>query len=147
MGISRATVIHQHQALAFPILEIQGEAPVAQDGLLVDHAFSRQMLAPPGDRALPRDAERRPDDAVGAPALGWRRPVEEGHVGAGRADAVGVEQVVGRDIVLIHRLLHEPQPEAPRVEGRIVGGPRGDGGEVMKSGEVHQPVLRMTRER
>ena len=39
------------------------------------------------------------------------RPVEEGHLGAGVADRVAVEEVIGRDVVLVDRLLDQPQAE------------------------------------
>src|SRR3712207_9141126 len=60
--------------------------------------------------------QRGAHDGVGAAPLAPDRPVEEGEVGAGAARAVGVEQVVGRDVVLVDGLLDQPHPEHARVE-------------------------------
>src|SRR3954466_11633907 len=56
---------------------------------------------------------------------------------SGTLRRVGVEQVVGAHVVLVHGLLDQPHPERAGVEGVVFRGLRRDGGEVMDAGEVH----------
>ena len=59
------------------------------------------------------------------------RPREEGEVGAGRAHAVGVEEVIGAGVVLVDAALHQAQAEDAHVEVQILLRVTGDGGDVM----------------
>src|SRR5690606_1298870 len=111
MRFARAAVIDQRKALAFGILEVDGGASVARAYATVRDAGGGEAFLPPRKARLAGDAQPRAGNGIGAAPLRRRRPVEEGDVGAGRADAVGVEEVVGRYIVLVHRLLHQPEAE------------------------------------
>ena len=64
-------------------------------------------------------------------------PVKEGDVGAGRAKAIGIEQVVGRGIVLVHGFLDHAEAQGLRIEIMVAGGIGGDGGEVVQAIELH----------
>ena len=79
------------------------------------------MTPSPGEARLP-EVERLlrrypPDDPVhhsGPGPAGARTGVlEEGDVGAGTALLVTVEEVVDGRVVLVHRLLDEPEAEEP----------------------------------
>ena len=92
------------------------------------------------DVAVPLDAEpgrpeverlRRadaPDDRVHHPRAGaagrGARVLEEGDVGAGVALLVRVEEVVDGRVVLVDRLLHQPQAERARVVVDVAGARR-----------------------
>jgi hypothetical protein len=66
-------------------------------------------------------------DHPGAGAAGRRAgELEERDVGAGAALLVGVEQVVDRRLVLVDRLLDQPQAQHPRVEVDIARRVAGD---------------------
>src|SRR6266508_3005482 len=115
----------QLEAQAFGVGEGKA-AVVARDG----DALRPQALLPEVERVLGADA---PDDAVHHARAGATTPcarvLEEGDVRARRAPLVGVEEVVDGRIVLVDRLLHEPQPEQPGVEvdvARRVGRDRCD---------------------
>jgi hypothetical protein len=105
-----AAVVDQRQALAFRILEQDRGAAVARLDAAMLYACAGQPLRPPVETVRAGDAERGADDRIGAAALGRGRPVEEGQVGARRAEAVGVEEMIGGDIVLIDGLLDQPRP-------------------------------------
>ena len=72
-----------------------------------------------------------------AALLARHRPVEESQIAAGRGFAVGIEQVIGGDVVLIDRLLHEAHAEQAGIESDIARRIGGDGGEMMDAGELH----------
>ena len=55
----------------------------------------------------------------------------------GLASAVGVEQVIGADVVLVDGLLDQPQAERCGIELQVAGRVGGDGGEMMDAGELH----------
>ena len=83
---------------------------------------SRSDSMPGGAEALGPEVERlgggdAPDDAVDHPGAGAARrragELEEGEVGAGAALLVGVEEVVDARLVLVDRLLDQPQPQLP----------------------------------
>jgi hypothetical protein len=78
---------------------------------------------------------------VRAPPLALHRPVEEGEIGAGRREPVGVEQVVGTDVVLVHGFLDEPHAEDARVEGMVARRVCRDGRQVVDAGELHGQTL------
>ena len=87
-----------------------------------------------GGRDPPADAVDHP--VTGAPRRG-ARVLEEGDVRAGAALLVGVEEVIDGRVVLVHRLLHEPQSQYARVEVDVAAGVAGDGGDVMDALELH----------
>ena len=124
----------KRQALPLGILEIERLAPVAPGDLGMGDALLLEAALPPRE-ALPRDPEARPHDAPGPAPLGSCGPVKEGDVGPGARVPVGVEEVIGRDVVLVHGFLHEPKPEHLRVERVVLSGLRGDRGQVVQSGE------------
>ncbi len=68
----------------------------------------------------------------GAGAAGLRAGVlEERDVRAGRAVLVGVEEVVDARVVLVDRLLDQPQTEHARVEVDVAASVAGDQGDVV----------------
>ena len=75
-----------------------------------------------------------------APARPGAAPgiLEEGDVRAGRALLVRVEEVVDGRVVLVDRLLHEPQPEHAGVEVDVRRGVAGDAGHVVDAVESHR---------
>ena len=66
------------------------------------------------------------------------RVLEEGDVGAGASLLVGVEEVVDGRVVLVDRLLHEPQAEDARVEVHVPRGVGGDRRDVVDPFELHR---------
>ena len=97
--------------------ELEREPLRVVDQHRAEAALAARALGPEVERLLRGDAE---DDPVHHPVAGAAarraRVLEERDVGAGAAVLVGVEQVVDGRVVLVHRLLHEPQPERARVE-------------------------------
>jgi hypothetical protein len=65
------------------------------------------------------------------------RPVEKREVGSGARQRVGVEQVVGRSVVLIDGLFHHPHADGAGVEAFVSGRIGGDRRQVMDAGELH----------
>ena len=127
MGLAGAAVVDEREALAFRILEEDRGAAVARLDAAVGDTGVGETLLPPGKARLAADTERRARDRIGAATLGRGRPVEEGHVGAGGAELVGVEEMIGGDVVLVHGLLDQAQAELARVEIDVALGVGGDG--------------------
>ena len=132
-SFARAAVVDQHQALAFAVLERQRQPAIDLDHLAGDAAGRLQAVAPPAEAFFTGDAKPGARNRVGSAPLGGGRKVEEGEIGAGVGFAVGVEQVVGGDIVLIDRLLDQPHAEQAGVKGQILPGLRRDRGQVVNS--------------
>ena len=66
-----------------------------------------------------------------------RRKIEKGDVAAGRGHAVGIEQVIGGNVVLVDGLLDQAQAEQLGVEFHIAGRVGGHGGEMVDAGKLH----------
>ena len=117
MTVPRLRIGDQAEALAFEILEIEREVA----GALLDvaggrHPCSVEVVLPPVEIVLAVDAQ------AGAATVWLPRcsraacEIEEGEVGAGRGDAVTVEQVIGGGVVLVDRLLDQPHAQRLGVE-------------------------------
>ena len=109
------------EALALGVLEVERRAAVALgDRRCCTPSSSRRRAT---SRGVASPATRRPVRAIACVPRRSRRdrPVEEGQVGAGRRHAVGVEQVVGADVVLVDGLLHQPHAQRVGVEGGLPG--------------------------
>ena len=82
-----------------------------------------------------------PDDGVHHPVAGLAEPrvrvLEEGDVGARVPLLVRVEEVVDGRIVLVHGLLHEPEPENAGVEVEVPGRVGRDARHVVDAVEPH----------
>ena len=106
--------------MTFAVFERQRQAAVDL-GYLADVATRLpQAVAPEPEAALAGDAQPGARDAVGSAALGRRRKIEEGEICAGTAFAVGVEQMIGADVILVDGLLHQPHAQQAGVERQIL---------------------------
>ncbi len=131
-----ASVGGQAQALPLGILEIQRGAAVH----LADRGRLDASLAQargPVVKACRVDPEPGAADRPRAAPFAARGPVEEGKVGPGAARAIGVEQVIGRGVVLIDGLLDAPHPHDLAIEAVGAAGVGRDGGQVVDTGKVH----------
>ncbi len=91
---------------------------------------------------MPIDTEGRGRNRIG-PAL-FRpglRPIEEGHVGTGIADLIGVEKMIGAHVILIDRFLHQTKAQHARVEIEVAADFRRYGADMMDTVEVHLRLL------
>src|SRR5690606_17362477 len=79
MGLARAAVVDEVEALPLRILEGERRAPRPLADLADRAAGVGEMLAPPGEALLARDPEAGVDDGMRAAPLAADRPVEEGH--------------------------------------------------------------------
>jgi hypothetical protein len=136
-----AAVIDQHQTLALLILERQRQPTVDFSDLAGMAAGLLQPIPPVAEAFFAGDAQSGARDAVAAAPLRGSRKIEEGEVGAGIGLAVGVEQMVGADIVLVDSLLDQPHPEQTGVECQIVAGPCRNRGQVMNPRQLHRIIL------
>ncbi len=105
-------------------------------------ALSAQPLGPEVERLRRRDP---PGDRVDHPVAGaaWRGAgvLEEGQVGTGVALLVGEEEVVDGRIVLVDRLLHQPQAQHAGIEVDVLLGFAGDRSDVVDALELHACIL------
>src|SRR6185295_10174012 len=92
-----------------------------------------EAIPPVAQRLFTRDAQARARDRIGSAPLGGGREIEEGEIGAGIGFAVGIEQVIGADVVLVDGLIDQPHAKQAGVEGQIVPGFRRDRGQMMNS--------------
>jgi hypothetical protein len=132
-GRPGAAVIDQHQPLPFAILERQRQPAVDLDDLAGVAAGLLQAIPPVAQRVLAGDAQRGAGNAVAAAPLGCGGKIEEGEIGAGAGLGVGVEQMIGADVVLVDGLLDQPHPQQPAVERQIVARLRGNRGQMVNS--------------
>ena len=133
-------IVDEAEALAFGILEIERQPAVALGDLAVLHTMLVEMLLPPVERLRAGNAERRARNRMRAAPLRRRRPVEEGDVGAGGREAVGVEEVIGADVVLVDGLLDEPHAEHALVEAAVARRVGRDRGQVVDAFELHDAL-------
>ena len=126
-------VVDQHQPLALAVLERQRQPAVDLDDIAGHGAGLFQAIPPVAQRLFARDAQAGARDRIGSAPLGGGREIEEGEIGAGIGFAVGVEQVIGADVVLVDGLLDQPHAEQAGVKGQIVPRLRRDRGQMMNS--------------
>ena len=141
-GMRRAmpAVIDKAQTLLLRVFEIESLAPVALDNLARPHLLIGEALLPPQETRLAIHAQGSIGNRVVAAPLRPRPEIEEGQIAAGRSEAVAIKEVIGRNIVLIHRLLDQPHAHDLRVETQIARRVGGDGGQMMDAGELHVDV-------
>ncbi len=107
-------------------------------------ALAADSLLPEVERLLGRDAERNAVHHPRAGAAARRvRVLEERDVRAARATLVRVEEVVDGRVVLVDRLLDEPEAEDAGVEVHVARRVRGDARDVVDPLELHACILRM----
>ena len=135
--VAGTAVVDEREALALGILELKRQPAVALDDLTVRHLVFVEALQPPCQRRFTVHAEAGPDDAASPAALARCGPVEKGEVRARTAFGVGIEQVIGAHVVLVHRALDQPHAERPGVEAVVLLDRGGDRGEVMDARELH----------
>ena len=136
-GVALPLVVDERETLALGILELEDEPTVALCDLADGDALLGQVVTPPVEGVAPVHSQVRPRDAASAALLAGHVPIEERQVVPRAADGVGVEEVIGADVVLIHAALDEAHPHHLGVEAVVRADVSGDGGEVMNAGEVH----------
>lgn len=132
--VVRSLICHEDQALPLGVGEREDRAATALDDVVMLGTGFAEPVRPPLQRV--RTGHGQPDRGNRAGAGPVRRhvwPVEEGHLGAGVADVVPVEEVISGDIVLVDRLLDQPHPEHTGVEFDITRRLPGDGGNVVEA--------------
>lgn len=73
-------------------------------------------------------------------------PGEKSEIRSGVSVGVGIEEVVGAGIILIHAFLHQTHAEDSGVEIEILLRRAGDGGDVMKAADwLHERVTNHAR--
>ena len=131
--------LDHHELVPQPLRVGEVQPPVMQ---LEFGPVARKTLLPEGDRILGPDP---PDDLVDHPrpgaSLGHARVLEEGEVGAGVALLVGVEEVVDGRVVLVDRLLDQPQSHYARIEVDVALGVLGDRRDVVDALELHRSIV------
>ena len=145
-GRPRAAVVDQHQPLAFAVLERQRQPAVDFDDLAGDAAGRLQAVAPVAEAVFAGDAQAGARDRIAAAPLRGGRKIEEGQIGAGIGFAVGVEQVIGADIVLVDGLLDQPHaqqdPDKTPDSRAVWPKSRSDGGSPSAASHVPRASLR-----
>ena len=144
---ARAAVIDQHQPLAFPVLERQRQPAVDFDDVAGMAARLPQAIAPEAQAFFAGDAQAGAGNAVAAAPLGGGRKIEEGQVGAGIGLAVGVEQMIGADVVLVDGLLDQPHAEHAGIKRQIVARFGRNRGQMVNPRQLHGMILARIIER
>jgi hypothetical protein len=137
VGFAPPAVVDEAEALALRVLEIQRQAAVPLGDLGVRDAAFAEALLPPGERLRSGDPQRCPRDRVCAAPLGRDGPVEESDVRAGARQPVRVEEVIGADIVLVHRLLDEAHAKHALIESSVSRRVGRNGRQVVNAIELH----------
>ena len=135
-GDKRLVVGLDHRQLQLQALRV-AEEEVSVAALRGDAGLAEPPL-PEVERLRRGDPPGHPVDhsrpGLPAPRAGI---LEEGDVRAGRAGLVGVEEVVDGRVVLVDRLLHQPEAECARVELDVLRRVGGDAGDVVDALEAH----------
>jgi hypothetical protein len=132
-GRTLAAVVDQDQPLALAVLERQRQPTVDLDDITGRGAGRLEAIPPIAQRLFAGDAQAGARDRIGAAPLGRRREIEEGEIGAGIGFAVGIEQMIGADVVLVDGLLDQPHAQQAGVKRQIVPRLRRDRGQMMNS--------------
>jgi hypothetical protein len=132
-----AAIVEQAEALALRILEVEGESAAALAHSAVGNLGLVEPAAPPLQGRLTGHSQCRAHDRMAAAALAADRPVEESEARAGGGEPIGIEEVIGGDVVLVDRLLDQAHPEHISVEGEVARRVGRDRGEVVDAGELH----------
>ena len=122
LGVALAAVVDQREPLAFRVLEVErqrGRRARRCRRCSMPASFRRCFHQRQARFAV--NAQPGAGDGVVAPFFGACRQVEESDVGAGRAIAVGIEQVIGADVVLVDGLLDQPHAERLGIESSLPG--------------------------
>src|SRR5688572_16220393 len=93
--------------------------------------MTQESLEPEAECARKHGERRDRDLPYPLPPAPCAGPGEESHDAARIADVVAVIQVIGLRIVEVHRALHEPEPQHPRVEVEVALRIARDRGDVM----------------
>ena len=136
LGHQRVVAHVGHQQL---VLEALGVAE-AQPGVValgLDLVLG-QPAGPEVERVRARHApDHAVDHAVAGAAGSGAGVLEEGEVEPGVGVLVAVEEVVDRRVVLVDRLLDQPQAEDSHIEVDVALGVAGDCRDVMDAVEIH----------
>jgi hypothetical protein len=111
----------------------------------VTHLEILEAFHPPLQRGLTADAQPGANNTVGASLLRDSRPVEESQVCAGTPLPVGIEEMIGGDVVLVDGLFHQAHPEHICVKGVIAPSVCRDRREMMDAVELHDNTLYHTQ--
>src|SRR5215211_115871 len=137
---SSALVCGEAKPLPFGVGEVQIGAVFVFLYVPTGHAEILETPRPPVESCAVGDAQLGGRDFTSAGMVGGHaqvRPVEEGDLGPRVANLVSVEEVVGGDVVLIHRFLYESQPEYVRVERHVLRGVRRNRRHVVQATQFH----------
>ncbi len=69
---------------------------------------------------------------------GRGRKIEEGEIGAGIGLSVGVEQMIGADVVLVDGLLDQPHAEQAGIKGQIFARFCRNRGQMVNPRQLHR---------
>src|SRR5262249_15755208 len=106
------------------------------------HTQLHEPLQPPLERRTTGNAQQ--DCGNGSCARSLRAsiwPVKEGHLGAGVTTRVRIEEVIGRDVVLVDGLLDQPQAKRLCIEGNISTAITSDGSHRVQAAKVQRHHL------
>jgi hypothetical protein len=93
---------------------------------------------PPIKRFVVRYPEGGGGDRAGSRYMGaYPRPVKERHLCTGMPDLIPVKEVVGGDVVLVDRLLHQSQAQRVRIKRHVPRGIRRNCRDVVNTAQFH----------
>ena len=141
MRLALAAIVDERQTLAFRILEIERQPAVALDDLADLHARLGQALAPILEAAAAGDAQAGARNRVVAGLARHGAEIEEGEIAAGRGFPVGIEEVIGADIVLVDGLLDQAHAERLGIESDIARRIGGHSRQMMDTGQFHDTPI------
>ena len=126
------------QPLAFAVFERQRQPAVDFGDLAGVAARLLQTVPPVAEAFFAGDAQSGARNAVAAAPLRCCRKIEECEVGAGIGVSVGVEQMIGADVVLIDGLLDQPHAEQAGIKRQILPRFRGNRGQMVNPRQLHR---------
>src|SRR5690606_436191 len=124
---SCASIVHEAEPLTLMILEIEACTSIDEPSVALQQVCITQTSSPEVQRILAANAQACAGDRMGSTTLRSDRPIKERQIRSRRGLTVGVKEVIGAGIILVHGLLDEAQPQRLGVETLVawcVGGNR-----------------------
>jgi hypothetical protein len=136
--ITLSAIVDEGEALSFRVFEQEGQAAIPLDNVTVLHALLVETRRPPRQCFAPVYTQAATDDAARSPALARDRPVKECEVRAWAPFPIRVEEVIGADVILVYRPLHQSHAERLGIEAMVLPDCGGNRRQMVNARELHE---------
>ncbi len=111
MCLPSATIVDEREPLPFGILEIERQPPIAHRRRFLLDPKLIEPLRPKVEPIRAVDPQTGAYDRAATTSLPRHRPIEERHIRPRTSQRIGIEEMVGRDVILVDTALDQPHPQ------------------------------------